>query len=116
LSADTWVRRAVASLQWVARMRRSELLAAIRLVASDERLLPPVPQSPYMAAASRLDTHDLPVLAMLVEGESLDAIAAALRTDRETVAWRAQRIIGRLRPGASGHGEGYAMEAGDAVA
>jgi hypothetical protein len=38
---------------------------------------------------------------MLLGGESLPAIADALNTDRAEVAWRAQRIIGRLRPGAT---------------
>jgi hypothetical protein len=38
---------------------------------------------------------------MLLGDESLPAIAEALNTDRAEVAWRAQRIIGRVRPGAT---------------
>jgi hypothetical protein len=35
---------------------------------------------------------------MLLDGEPLEAIADALRADPGEIAWRAQRIIGRLRP------------------
>jgi len=38
---------------------------------------------------------------MLLGGETLPAIADALRAERDEIAWRAQRIIGRLRPGAA---------------
>jgi DNA-binding NarL/FixJ family response regulator len=47
---------------------------------------------------ARLDDEDLPVFAMLLDREPLDSIADAMRTDRAEIAWRAQRIIGRLRP------------------
>jgi DNA-binding NarL/FixJ family response regulator len=79
----------------------SSLLGAIRSVAAGETVLPAIPRDVYKTATSRLADDDLPVLAMLLGGESLPAIAEALRTDRAEVAWRAQRIIGRLRPGAS---------------
>jgi hypothetical protein len=61
--------------------------------------MPDIPRDAYAAAAARIDDADLPVLALLLDGESLDAIAEALRIDRTEIAWRAQRIIGRLRPG-----------------
>jgi DNA-binding NarL/FixJ family response regulator len=77
----------------------SSLLAAIRLVAGGEVLLPAVPHDAYATATARLENDDLPVFAMLLGGESLPDIAGALRTDTTEVAWRAQRIIGRLRPG-----------------
>ncbi len=77
------------------------LLAAIRLVAQGETLLPPVPRAAYDAATARLDGEDLPIFAMLLGGESPPAIADALRTGTDEIAWRAQRIIGRLRPGAT---------------
>jgi len=76
----------------------SVLLTAIRRVADGERVIPAVPRDAYEAAVERIDDTDLPVLAMLLDGEPLEAIAEALRTDRAEVAWRAQRIIGRLRP------------------
>ena len=79
----------------------SSLLAAIRSVAAGETVLPAIPREAYTTATARLPDEDLPVLAMLLGGESLPAIADALHTDRAEVAWRAQRIIGRLRPGAT---------------
>ena len=79
----------------------SSLLAAIRTVARGETLLPPVPRAAYDAATARLDSEDLPVFAMLLDGESVPAIADALRAETDEIAWRAQRIIGRLRPGAA---------------
>ena len=79
----------------------SSLLTAIRSVARGEISLPPVPRAAYDAATARLDDEDLPVFAMLLDGENVPAIADALRADRDEIAWRAQRIIGRLRPGAT---------------
>jgi hypothetical protein len=35
---------------------------------------------------------------MLLDRESVDTIAETLRTDRDEIAWRAQRIVARLRP------------------
>jgi DNA-binding NarL/FixJ family response regulator len=80
----------------------SSLLAAIRAVAHGQSMLPPVPRVAYHAATARLDSADLPIFAMLLDGETVPAIAGALRTGTEEIAWRAQRIIGRLRPGAGG--------------
>ena len=79
----------------------SSLLAAIRAVARGETVLPSVPRGTYDAAAARLDGEDLPIFAMLLGGETLPAIADALRAETDEIAWRAQRIIGRLRPGAA---------------
>jgi DNA-binding NarL/FixJ family response regulator len=79
----------------------SSLLSAIRAVARGETLLPPVPRAAYDAATARLDDEDLPVFAMLLDGETVPVIADALRAETEEIAWRAQRIIGRLRPGAT---------------
>jgi DNA-binding NarL/FixJ family response regulator len=79
----------------------SELLAAVRTVAAGGAVLPPLPRDAHAAAVARLADDDLPVLAMLLDGESLPAIAETLRTDEAEIAWRAQRIIGRLRPAAT---------------
>ena len=79
----------------------SSLLAAIRSVAAGETVLPAIPHEAYKTATARLTDDDLPVVAMLLGDESLPAIAEALNTDRAEVAWRAQRIIGRVRPGAT---------------
>jgi DNA-binding NarL/FixJ family response regulator len=88
----------------------SSLLAAIRSVAAGETVLPAIPHEAYMTATARLPDGDLPVLAMLLGGESLPAIADALNTDRAEVAWRAQRIIGRLRPGATRRADEQAID------
>jgi DNA-binding NarL/FixJ family response regulator len=74
------------------------LLTAIRLVAAGGTALPDVPREAYEAAVSRIDDEDLPVLAMLLDREPLPAIADVLRCEPGEVAWRAQRIVGRLRP------------------
>ena len=73
------------------------LLSSIRRVAQGEAVMPPVRHDAYEALIARIDDEDLPILAMLLDGESLDAIAATLRLDRTEVGWRAQRIVGRLR-------------------
>ena len=89
----------------------SSLLAAIRSVAAGQTVLPAISRDAYETATARLAGEDLPVLAMLLGGESLSAIAEALRTDRSEIAWRAQRIIGRLRPGATGPANRDALDA-----
>jgi DNA-binding NarL/FixJ family response regulator len=78
-----------------------ELVTAIRRAAAGESMLPEVPREVYRAAVARLDDEDLPVFALLLDGEPLPAIAEALRCDPGEVAWRAQRIVGRLRPALS---------------
>jgi DNA-binding NarL/FixJ family response regulator len=67
----------------------SVLLAAIRAVARGESHFPTVPPDAYQAAATRLDDQDLPVLALLLDGEPQ-------RRDRRRVAHRPQRD--RLAP------------------
>jgi DNA-binding NarL/FixJ family response regulator len=79
----------------------SALLTAIRLVAAGETMLPQIPRESYETATERLAGEDLSVLAMLLDGEAPPAIAEALCTEPAEIAWRAQRIIGRIRPGAS---------------
>jgi DNA-binding NarL/FixJ family response regulator len=74
------------------------LLAAIRAVADGESHFPSVPPDAHQAAAARLDDQDLPILALLLDGEPVEAIADALHTDPSEIAWRRQRIVGRLRP------------------
>jgi DNA-binding NarL/FixJ family response regulator len=76
----------------------STLLTAIRRVGDGERAMPPVPREDHEAAVERVDDADLPVLAMLLDGEPIEVIAEALRANPGEIAWRSQRIIGRLRP------------------
>jgi DNA-binding NarL/FixJ family response regulator len=90
----------------------SSLLKAIRLAAAGETVLRAIPRDTCETATARLADDDLPVLAMLLGSESLPAIAEALRTDRAEIAWRAQRILGRLRPGATSRQDGQPIDAG----
>lgn len=75
-----------------------QLLAAIREVATGRRMLPGVPRAAFEAAVSRLEDEDLAVFAMLLDGNSPQAIAQALRTSQKDIDRRTQRIVGRLRP------------------
>lgn len=86
------------------------LVTAIRRVADGGTVMPAIPRDAYEAAAAQIDDSDLPVLAMLLDGESLEAIAEALRAERTDVAWRAQRIIGRLRPRITTRADGRAAK------
>jgi DNA-binding NarL/FixJ family response regulator len=89
-----------------------ELLTAIRLVATGGAAMPEVPREAYEAAVGRIDDEDLPVLAMLLDREPIAAIADALRCDSSEVAWRAQRIVGRLRPTIRSRSEEHAVAGG----
>jgi hypothetical protein len=73
-------------------------LDAIRCVADGESVIPDLTREAHEAAVACVDDSDLPVLGMLMDGESTDAIAEALHADQREIAWRAQRIVGRLRP------------------
>ena len=73
------------------------LFEAIRVVARGGQSLPPVSSAALEAAAHRVETDDLALLAMLVDGTSADDVAAALRLDGRRVARRTERVLGRLR-------------------
>ena len=74
------------------------LLTAVRRAAAGEILMAPVPRYAFEAAVARLEDEDLPVFAMLLDREPAHSIAEALRVDPAEVNWRAQRVVGRLRP------------------
>jgi two-component system, NarL family, captular synthesis response regulator RcsB len=74
------------------------LLSAIRGAVAGEAAMPTVSRPVYEAAVAGLDDEDLPVLAMLLDRESLDGMAEALGKSRAELAWRSQRIVARLRP------------------
>ncbi len=78
------------------------LLTAIRAVAAGRRVLPDVPPQAFEVAVARLEDDDLPVFAMLLDGETPQAIAQTMSTSRSDVDRRAQRIVGRLRPARGG--------------
>jgi DNA-binding NarL/FixJ family response regulator len=88
------------------------LLTALRRVALGEVVLSSVPRDAYEAAVARLMDDDLPVFAMLLDREPPDAIARALRINEAEVSWRAQRIVGHLRPRLGAGADDLAVEAG----
>ncbi len=74
------------------------LLDAIHRIADGETVMPTVGRDDFEASAARLDTSDIPILAMLLDGASVAEIAASLRTDPQEATRRSRRIVRRLRP------------------
>ena len=85
----------------------SALLNAIRRIANGETVIPTVGPEAFEAAVSRLDERDLPLFAMLLDGESVSGIADALRSDERDAARRAHRVVQRLRPRLPRDGHDY---------
>lgn len=73
------------------------LFDAIRLVARGQTALPPLDREQLDAAAHRVDSDDLALLAMLMDRTEPSDVAATLRLDRRKVARRVERLLGRLR-------------------
>ncbi len=92
--------------------RVSTLLTALRRVAVGDVMMSPVPRDVFEAAVGRLDDADLPVFAMLLDREPVASIAGALRMDSAEVSRRAQRIVGRLRPGRDARAHDQAIASG----
>jgi DNA-binding NarL/FixJ family response regulator len=76
----------------------AELLAVVQRVADGERVLPELQPDLRRAAMSRLNEEDVAVAAMLLVHTPHDAIAETLDVRRDEVAWRARRIVARMRP------------------
>jgi DNA-binding NarL/FixJ family response regulator len=74
-----------------------DLFEAIRLVERGERLLDPISQTVMQDAEQRLDSDDLPLVAMLLDGMPEREIATALRREPRDVSRAVQRILSRLR-------------------
>jgi DNA-binding NarL/FixJ family response regulator len=83
----------------------ADLLGAVRRVAEGGRILPEVQPELWQAAMRRLEQEDVAVAAMLLAETSHRAIAETLAVEDEEVAWRARRIVARMRPGAEAGGE-----------
>ena len=64
------------------------------------------------AELTKLGHEQARALPKALDGEPIDSIAQALRTDRADVARRAQRIVGRLRPRLGERGDERALGAG----
>jgi DNA-binding NarL/FixJ family response regulator len=76
----------------------AELFEAVRLVARGETALPPVTRQQLDAAAQRVESDDLALLAMLVDRTPPGEVADALRLDRRRMTRRVERLLTRLRP------------------
>jgi two-component system response regulator FimZ (fimbrial Z protein) len=74
-----------------------ELYDAIRSVARGDAVLPPVTREQLEEANGRLDTDDLPILGMLLDGTPGPEIAATLGLDGRAYAERVERMIACLR-------------------
>jgi DNA-binding NarL/FixJ family response regulator len=84
----------------------ADLLAALRRVREGEKALPELHLDQRRAAMNRLEQEDVAVAAMLLVDTPHGAIAQTLDVQRGEVAWRARRIVARMRPnGARGNGE-----------
>ena len=77
------------------------LFEAIRVVARGGAALPPLTPEEMDAAAHRVDPEDLALLAMLVDGTPPVDAADTLHLDRRKVGRRIERLMGRLRAGAT---------------
>jgi DNA-binding NarL/FixJ family response regulator len=76
----------------------ADLLSSVRRVAQGDRLLPEIEPDARQAAMSRLEEDDLSVGAMLLVDMSHEVIAETLDVGEDEVAWRARRIVARMRP------------------
>jgi DNA-binding NarL/FixJ family response regulator len=74
-----------------------ELFEAIRVVARGGSALPPLEAAELDAAAHRVDSDDLALLAMLVDRTPPAEVADALRLDHRRLSRRTERLLGRLR-------------------
>ena len=75
-----------------------ELFEALRTVARGRTSLPLVTPAQLHAAAARVESDDLALLAMLVDRTPADDVADTLHLDRRRMARRVERLLGRLRP------------------
>jgi DNA-binding NarL/FixJ family response regulator len=76
----------------------NELFEALRTVAGGRTSLPLVTPAQLRAAAARVESDDLALLAMLVDRTPADDVADTLRLDRRRMARRTERLLARLRP------------------
>jgi len=74
------------------------LFEALRAVARGRSSLPPVTPAQLHAAAARVESDDLALLAMLIDRTPAADVAETLRLDRRRMARRVERLLARLRP------------------
>ena len=75
-----------------------ELFEALRTVARGRTALPLVTPAQLRAAAARVESDDLALLAMLVDRTPTADVADTLRLDPRRMARRVERLLARLRP------------------
>ena len=75
-----------------------ELFEALRTVARGRTSLPLVTPAALRAAAARVESDDLALLAMLVDRTPASDVAATLRLDPRRLPRRVERLLARLRP------------------
>ena len=75
-----------------------ELFEALRTVARGRTSLPLVTPAQLRAAAARVESDDLALLAMLVDRTPAADVADTLRLDPRRMARRVERLLARLRP------------------
>jgi DNA-binding NarL/FixJ family response regulator len=75
-----------------------ELFEALRTVARGRTALPPLTPGQLRAAAARVESDDLALLAMLVDRTPTADVADTLRLDTRRMTRRVERLLGRLRP------------------
>ncbi len=75
-----------------------ELFEALRIVARGQTSLPLVTPHALRAAAARVESDDLALLAMLVDRTPTADVADTLRLDPRRMARRVERLLARLRP------------------
>jgi DNA-binding NarL/FixJ family response regulator len=75
-----------------------ELFEALRTVARGRTALPLVTPAALRAAAARVESDDLALLAMLVDRTPTADVADTLRLDPRRMARRVEHLLARLRP------------------
>jgi DNA-binding NarL/FixJ family response regulator len=75
-----------------------EMFEAVRRVGAGDELPSPSAQELMRAAAEALPDEDLPLVAMRLEGATLDEIARVQRVERTAVERRFERLLARLEP------------------
>ncbi len=79
-----------------------ELSDAIRCVARDMRMFPPLGRDVLELLAGRLDPEDLSILGMTIEGSTREDVAEALRLDPGELERRLRGMVARVRPRTGG--------------
>ena len=75
-----------------------ELFEALRTVARGRTALPPLTPGQLRAAAARVESDDLALLAMLIDRTPAADVRETLKLDRRRFARRVERLLARLRP------------------